>query len=96
MSKSADLAFHLIAQQRKVLPRARLDSALEQATKKGVPLEELLFDAGNLGVEDLEKIISIRERHGRACAACGEKTYLLPGDTPKKPCERCGGALLAP
>lgn len=96
MSKSANLAFHLIAVQKHVLPKARLDLALKQADAQGVAIEGYLLDTGNLDLPGIERIVMVRERHGRVCGACAQKTYLLPGETLKKPCEHCGGALLAP
>ncbi|MGE0708478.1 MAG: DUF4013 domain-containing protein [Planctomycetota bacterium] len=96
MAKSADTSFRLIAEQKRLLSRERLAQAAREADQQGISLESVISEAGDLDPESLERVLKTRERHGRTCKGCGERTYLLPGQTPTNtPCEACGGELLA-
>lgn len=95
VSRSADLSLHVLALHKHVLPRPELDALLQRAEREGRPLEALLGEV--CAAPELEKLLSMRARHGRRCADCGETTYLLPRQTEANtPCERCQGKLLAP
>ena len=94
MSKNANLSLHLVAIHKQSLPRAELDRALREANAQGRPLEDLLREEGQIPGEELDKLLDLRQRHGRRCAACGKTTYLLPKQTEQNtPCEHCQGKL---
>lgn len=94
MSKNANLSLHLVAIHKQSLPRAELDRALREANAQGRPLEDLLRAEGQIPGEELDKLLALRQRHGRRCAACGKTTYLLPKQTEQNtPCEHCQDKL---
>ncbi len=94
VSRSADISFRLIALQKGLLTKERLDEAQAEARRRRVPLEQVLAEAGDLDSAALDRVRETRARHARRCSACGERTYLLPRQTvANTPCERCGGAL---
>jgi hypothetical protein len=96
MGRSADTSFRLIAEQKKLISRERLSEATRQAREQGVSLESVISEGGDLPPGQLERILGTRERHGRTCKGCGERTYMLPGQTPlNTPCEHCGGDLIS-
>jgi NADH pyrophosphatase NudC (nudix superfamily) len=92
---SSDLALFHVLRMKRLVPEALLKERLAAARTRGVPLEEVLRVARDLEPPALARALEARARHARRCAACGEATYLQPGQTgATTPCERCGGALL--
>ena len=95
MSKSSDIAFRLIALQKRLLSKPRLNELMSQAQREGLALEALLLETGDLGQEDLNRILRTRRRHGRTCEGCTKTTYMLPGQNERNtPCEHCQGRLI--
>lgn len=93
---SANTSFVIIASKRQLLPKARLERCQREADEQGLDLAEYLVHQGELEAHEVVSIVRARARHGRTCTACGELTYMLPGDVPgKTPCEHCGGKLEA-
>lgn len=91
---SADVAFRVIALQKKVIDKHRLDVATQEAAERGISLEKVFIDSREVSNADLDRIFRTRRRHGRNCITCWETTYLLPGQNEgNTPCEQCGGEL---
>ena len=96
MSKSSDIAFRVIALQKRLLTKERLDAVMREAQQEGLSLEVILLETGELSQTDLDRILRTRRRHGRKCGGCGKATYLLPGQNEgNTPCEHCRGRLVA-
>jgi hypothetical protein len=92
---SGDLAVALIVVQRGLVKPAALDAHVEAfvargAARSSASLLSHLVDKGVVSQGDVPAIKQARAAMGCACAACGEVTYLLPGQThDATPCERC-------
>ncbi len=92
---SGDLAVALIVVQRGLVKPAALDGHVEAFVARGAArgsasLLSHLVDRGVVSQGDVPAIKQARAAMGCACAACGEVTYLLPGQThDATPCERC-------
>lgn len=90
---SKDLALFHALRLRGGIDRAALEERLRTATSRGVPLEEVL--RGAVAADALQRAIAVRDRQARRCGACGDTTYLLPGQSIlTRACEGCGGELL--
>jgi len=96
---SADKAFGLIALGKKVITKNQLAEAERRyfaLHEQGEPisLQLLLQEDQAITLENLERVIRIRARHGRVCGDCGELTFLMPGErSATVACESCGGRL---
>lgn len=92
---SGDLAVALIVVQRGLVKPDALDRHVEAFVARGAArgsasLLSHLVDKGVVSQGDVPAIKQARAAMGCACAACGEVTYLLPGQThDATPCERC-------
>lgn len=99
---SGDLAVALIVVQRGLVKPAALDAQVEAfvargAARSSASLLSHLVDKGVVSPGDVPAIKQARAAMGCACAACGEVTYLLPGQThDATPCERCRRGPLGP
>ena len=96
---SSDVLVAVLAAQRGLLDPARLDEltdeVLEQrAQGRSASLLGLLVDKGLISPGQAGELKRLRAEHGRRCGACGETTYLLPGELQEhKTCEQCQGPL---
>src|SRR5436305_1511397 len=76
--------------------RKRAIAARNARGESGAPLAQDLVKNGLIDEKTRAEIERIRAQHGRQCASCGRTTFLLPGESSdKKPCEHCGGKLMA-
>lgn len=92
---SSDLVLFHVLRLKRLVPEGLLKQRLAAAETRGVPLEEVLRVSRDVDPVTLSQALEARARHARRCSACGEATYLQPGQTgATTPCERCGGALL--
>ncbi|RMG11999.1 MAG: hypothetical protein D6731_14665, partial [Planctomycetota bacterium] len=96
MPRSADIAFRIIALQKGLLSKERLNEAMREADARGISLEALVAQSGELPPDQIERILRTRRRHGRNCSQCLQATYLLPGQRWEDvPCEHCGAPMVA-
>lgn len=98
---TSDRAFGVIAVQRKLLAPDALashEASLRAHLDAGetVFLAEHLVAAGAITEAARADVERIRAKHGRSCGGCDKLTFMLPGDSPTKPCEWCGGTLKVP
>ncbi|RMG11588.1 MAG: hypothetical protein D6731_15310, partial [Planctomycetota bacterium] len=97
VGESANLAFYAIVYSKGLVPKQRLQDALNKATLDGVPLETVLLESGAIKASDCVDALALRAKLGRSCASCKGTTYLLPDKSEsEEPCEFCGGKLLPP
>ncbi len=97
MPQSSNLVFHAIALERRLLSKEALDKALDEAERRGRPIERHLVETGVLASDVSRTVEVARAKLARACTACRKLTYLAP-NTPLAglPCEHCGGVLAPP
>jgi hypothetical protein len=95
--QSSNLVFHAIALERRLLSKEALDKALDEAERRGRPIERHLVETGVLASDVSRTVEVARAKQARACTTCRKLTYLAPNaDLASLPCEHCGGVLAPP
>ena len=96
LATSADEVLAHLLREEGTVAAERLQALLDQADLSERPLDELLVEEGALTRPQRDRYVRTRSVLGRGCGACGEQTYLLPGQGARRhACEHCGGRLRA-
>lgn len=96
---SGDVVVAVLAAERGLLDPVKLDALTDQvleqrAQGRSASLLGVLVDQGLISAGQASELKRLRAERGRHCSACGETTYLLPGeDVATKACEQCGAGL---
>jgi tRNA A-37 threonylcarbamoyl transferase component Bud32 len=97
---TADNCFLIIAKRLKLMTgeetKALLANLFEREKAGNGAAHEIALEMETMTQVNIDRVLRIRERHGRVCRSCKRKTYLLPEQRSKQtPCEFCHSRLIA-
>lgn len=96
MSRSADVAFGVLASNMGLLHPSRFQAAVSGAQAAKMPLGAFLVSAGAMDATTFQQINQALQFYARRCRSCTKVTYLDPRSSLEgmQPCEHCGDAWL--